>query len=133
MNKFIKFIVVLALAISLPLEGFAAVLPACALMNHSNSNMMMQVQDTSTQQTTMQVDTSKSKPQNCNCDYKQMADGKACGQSVACSTCVFPPVTMFYHAFVVLATTDIFLSGPQVHGPPLITSSLFRPPIIASA
>ena len=132
MRKLIKLIVVLALAISLPLEGFAAVLPTCALMNHSNSNMMMQVQDTSTQQAPMQVDTSKSKPQNCNCDCKQMA-GKVCGQSVSCAGCVTAVSAVFYRVSVALLSANIYVSEPQINGSPLIASSHFRPPIIASA
>lgn len=130
MRKFIKFIVVLAIAISLPLEGFAAVLPACALMSQSNTKMSTPTQQMQVQQVTAQSDMNKS--QNCNCDCKQMA-GKFCGQSVSCAGCITAIAAVFYHVSARLLTANIYLSGPQMHGPPLITSSHFRPPIIASA
>lgn len=127
MNKFIKFMVVLALAISLPLEGFAAVLPTCALMSHSDTKMTMPAQ-----QAKVQADVQKFQQQDCKCDFKQMAS-KACGQSVNCSGCVIAVAAMFNHVSVALSTTDVYLNGPQIHGPPLFTTSIFRPPIIASA
>ena len=130
MRKIIKFIMVLAIAISLPLEGFAAVLPACALMSQSDTKMSMPMQQMQAQQITALTDISKS--QNCNCDYKQMA-GKLCGQSVSCAGCVTAITAVFYHVSATLLTANIYISGPQMHGPPLITSSHFRPPIIASA
>ena len=77
MRKLIKLIVVLVIAISLPLEGFAAVLPACTLMSHSDAKMSAPMKQMQAQQVTAQSDMSKS--QNCNCDCKQMA-GKVCGQ-----------------------------------------------------
>lgn len=132
MCKFIKFIVVLAIAISLPLEGFAAVLPACALMSQSDTKMSMLTQQMQVQKITAQTDISKSQSQNCNCDCKQMA-GKVCEQSVSCASCVNAVAAVFYHVSARLLTANIYLSGPQMHGPPLITSSHFRPPIIASA
>ena len=130
MRKIIKFIVVLAITISLPLEGFAAVLPACALMSQSDNKMNTPMQQMQVQQTTAQTDMSKS--QNCNCDCKQLA-GKVCGQSVSCAGCVTAITAVFYHVSATLLTANIYISGPQMHGPPLITSSHFRPPIIASA
>ena len=130
MRKFINFIVVLAIAINLPLEGFAAVLPACALMSQSDTKMNMLTQQMQVQQVTAQSDMNKS--QNCNCDCKQMA-GKVCGQSVSCAGCVIIVAAVFYRVSSPLLTANIYLSGPQIHGPPLISSSHFRPPIIATA
>ena len=130
MRKFIKFIVVLAITISLPLEGFAAVLPVCTLMSHSDAKMRTPMQQMQAQQVTAQSDMSKS--QNCNCDCKQMA-GKVCGQSVSCAGCVTAIAAVFYHVSVALLSANIYVSGPQMNGPPLIASSHFRPPIIASA
>ena len=130
MRKIIKFIMVLAFAISMPLEGFAAVLPACALMSQSDTKMNTPMQQMQVQQTTAQTDMSKS--QNCNCDCKQLA-GKVCGQSVSCAGCVTAIAAVFYHVSVALLSANIYVSGPQMNGPPLIASSHFRPPIIASA
>ena len=128
MRKFIKFMMVLAIAISLPLEGFAAVLPACALMSHSDAKMNMPTQQMQAQQMAAQPDMSKS--QHCNCDCKQMA-GKVCGQSVSCAGCATAISAVFYHESATLLTANIYLSGPQMHGPPLIATSHYRPPIIA--
>ena len=130
MRKLIKFIVVLVIAISLPLEGFAAVLPAYTLMSHSDTKMSTPMQQMQVQQVITQSDMSKS--QNCNCDCKQMA-GKVCGQSVSCAGCVTAIAAVFYHVSVALLSANIYVSGPQMNGPPLIASSHFRPPIIASA
>lgn len=129
MRKLFKFMMVLAIAISLPLEGFAAVLPACALMTQSNTKMSMPMQS---QQVAAQSDSSQSKSQNCHCDCKQII-GQTCGQSVGCASCVNAVFAMFYHVPAIQLTANIFLSGPALHGPPLITSSHFRPPIIISA
>ena len=130
MRKLIKFIVVLVIAISLPLEGFAAVLPACTLMSHSDAKMSTPMQQMQAQQVTAQSDMSKS--QNCNCDCKQMA-GKVCGQSVSCAGCVTAVSAVFYRVSVALLSANIYVSEPQINGSPLIASSHFRPPIIASA
>ena len=130
MRKIIKFFMVLAIAISLPLEGFAAVLPACALLSQSDTKMSMPMQQMQAQEVTAQSEMSKS--YNCNCDCKQIA-GKFCGQSVSCAGCITAIAAVFYHVSATLLTANIYLSGPQMHGPPLITSSHFRPPIIASA
>lgn len=120
---------VLAIAISLPLEGFAAVLPVCALISHSDTKMNTPMQQMQAQQVTAQSDMSKS--QNCNCDCQQMA-GKTCGQSVSCAGCITAITAVLYHVSATLLTANIYISGPQMHGPPLIASSHFRPPIIAS-
>ena len=130
MRKIIKFFMVLAIAISLPLEGFAAVLPACALMSQSGTNMSMPMQQMQAQELAAQSEMNKS--QNCNCDCKQIA-GKVCVQSLNCDSCVTAITAIFYHVSVALLTANIYISGPQMHGPPLIASSHYRPPIIASA
>ena len=130
MCKIIKFIVVLVIAISLPLEGFAAVLPACTLMSHSDAKMRTPMQQMQAQQVTAQSDMRKS--QNCNCDCKQMA-GKVCGQSVSCAGCVTAVSAVSYRVSFALLSANIYVSEPQMNGPPLIASTHFRPPIIASA
>ena len=130
MRKLINFIVVLVIAISLPLEGFAAVLPACTLMSHSDAKMSTPIQQMQAQQVTAQSDMSKS--QNCNCDCKQMA-GKVCGQSVSCAGCFTAVSAVFYRVSFALLSANIYVSEPQMNGQPLIASSHFRPPIIASA
>ena len=130
MRKFIKFVMVFVIAISLPLEGFAAVLPACALMSHGNTEISMHMQQMHVQQVNAQSD--KNKSQNCNCDCSKMA-GKFCGQSVCCASCVTAVFAILYHMPTTLLTANIYLSGPTILGPPLITTSHFRPPIIATA
>ena len=130
MRKIIKFIMVLAIAISLPLEGFAAVLPACALMSPSDTNMNTPMQPMQVQQITAQSDTSKSG--NCNCDCKQMWS-QAFSQSASCTSCVNVIASLSYRVPVAAFSTTIYTNGPQMHSPPFITSSHFRPPIIAIA
>ncbi len=132
MSRLIKFIVVLVIAITLPLEGFAAALPACALMSHSETSMNMSMQQMQAQQSEAQTEINKSPSQNCDCDCKHMTS-QACAQSMGCTSCVTAVFAVSYYVPTKLLKANIYLSGFAIHGPPLVTSSHFRPPITASA
>lgn len=115
MSKFVKFIVLLVISFTLPLEGFTAALPTCALMSQSYSKVSMTAQHMQVENVAAQIDKSKTVSQKSDNCCKKKVGNKACVQTAACSTCVLPFISMFNHAFAVLTTADVYLSGPQKH------------------
>ena len=134
MCKLIKLIIVIEVAISLPLDGIASVLPTCNLMSTNNNYtaMVMQMKQMQDHQVVVEVSTNKTPSRNCSCKCKHMAS-QACSQSANCTSCVNVIAVLFYRMPVAALSTSIYANGPQMHSPPFITSSHFRPPIIASA